>query len=172
MSASGWNQHNIKLYKGPIGPMPQSSRKRAAPGASPITQQQMQSSLNQNNHSTPTAPTDQYAAWNQETSINGASSYPDPSSNFDPNLYTGLASQFSTPETSNQLARRPVQQQLLTLAQYNSGGNEPWPGPVQGTQRPQEEEDWNADENELAQRALEAKKERKSIPPFVQKLSR
>ena len=94
--------------------------------------------------------------------------------NFSPNIYNALESQTGTPEASNQLARRPVSQHVAARGQYNGGGNEVWT--VDDTSQQPSEESWNNDDAVLAQKAMIAKREaqakRKSIPPFVQKLSR
>ena len=93
---------------------------------------------------------------------------------FNPNIYNTLGSQAVTPEASNQLTRRPVSQHLATRGQYNGGGDEVWT--VDDNPQQQGEESWNNDDTVLAQKAMIAKREalakRKSIPPFVQKLSR
>ena len=66
-------------------------------------------------------------------------------------------------------------QQVMPRATYNGVG-ENWVGTMDIPQQQAVEDSWNNDDNELAQKAELAKKDatqkRKSIPPFVQKLSR
>lgn len=156
--------------------MPQaSSRKRPAPGASPLGQNQMQIPMNYTARP-PQPPSDQFLNWGTDIQSNNLPNYPDPSANFSPVLYNTMAPQGMPSEASNQLARRPVGQHMVARGTYNTGGNEGWDGTMEsGTQQPAEES-WNDDDAALAQKALvaerEAKSKRKSIPPFVQKLSR
>ncbi|MCJ1387202.1 stress-responsive transcription factor hsf1 [Xylographa bjoerkii] len=156
--------------------MPQpGSRKRPAPGASPVGQSQVQLPMNYNSNSAQ-IPNDQFLSWNQNNSINGMENYPDPSGSFSPNLYNSIISSPNAPDSSNQLTRRPLGQQVVARGVYNGTGNETWNGTVDEFPQPIREESWNNNDDEaLAQRALVAKREaqakRKSIPPFVQKLS-
>ena len=122
-------------------------------------------------------PNDQLFNWNQGNSISGMESYPDPSGGFSPNLYNSMISSPNPPDSSNQLTRRPQGQQVVARGVYNGVGNEKWNGTGDDFPQPVREEGWNNNDDEaLAQRALVAKREaqakRKSIPPFVQKLSR
>lgn len=65
---------------------------------------------------------------------------------------------------------------MVARGSYNVGGNEVWKGRMENDTQQPAEEAWNNDDAALAQKALVAKREaqskRKSIPPFVQKLSR
>ena len=131
------------------------------------------------NYNTNTAQTqnDQFLNWNQGNSINGMENYPDPSNSFSPNLYNSMLPTQNAPDASNQLARRPTGQQVIARGVYNGAGNEAWSGTAEEFPQNVKEEGWNNNDDEaLAQRALVAKREaqakRKSIPPFVQKLSR
>lgn len=139
-------------------------------------QAQVQLPMNYNPAATQ-SPSDQFLTWNQDNSMNGITNYPDPSGNFNPNLYSNLVAAQMAPNTSNQLTRRPLGQQVVSVGTYNGGGNEQWNGMVEEFPPPVREESWNNNDDEaLAKRALIAKREaqakRKSIPPFVQKLSR
>ena len=122
-------------------------------------------------------PNEQFLNWNQGNSINGMESYPDPSGNFSPNLYNSMIPSQNAPDASNQLTRRALGQQVIARGVYNGAGNETWNGTADDFPQVVREEGWNNNDDEaLAQRALVAKREaqakRKSIPPFVQKLSR
>ncbi|MCJ1284251.1 stress-responsive transcription factor hsf1 [Xylographa opegraphella] len=156
--------------------MPQpGSRKRPAPGASPVGPSQIQLPMNYNANSTQ-IPNDQFLNWNQNNSLPGVESYPDPSGSFSPNLYNSIISSPNAPDASNQLTRRPLGQQVVARGVYNGAGNETWNGTADEFPQTIGEEGWNNNDDEaLAQRALIANKEaqakRKSIPPFVQKLS-
>ena len=152
------------------------SRKRAAPGASATVQHQQRSEVDQNTimH---TVKQEQYMPWPQQTPANTASNYPDPSNNYNPNLYNGNTQLQAAPVSgSNQLARRPIAQQIVSRGNYNNSGNETWPlVPNEGMQQANEDT-WMNNLDDLEQRAMIAKREtqakRKQIPPFVQKLSR
>ncbi|MCJ1292822.1 stress-responsive transcription factor hsf1 [Xylographa carneopallida] len=150
-------------------------RKRPAPGASPVGQSQVQLPMNYNTNTAQTQ-NDQFLNWNQGNSINGMENYPDPSNSFSPNLYNSMLPTQNAPDASNQLARRPTGQQVIARGVYNGAGNEAWSGTAEEFPQNVKEEGWNNNDDEaLAQRALVAKREaqakRKSIPPFVQKLS-
>ena len=153
---------------------PAGSRKRPAPGASPIVQNEMQPSLG---YSTNPAQviSDQYLKWEPNTPNSGAPAYPDPSGSFSPNIYNTMPSHGPVRETSVQLARRPVGQQVMSRGPYDSAG-ENWSEMIDTPPQQPVEDGWNNDDDNLAQKAQVAKKEaqlkRKSIPPFVQKLSR
>jgi heat shock transcription factor len=143
------------------------SRKRPAPGSSPINQQlQMPPSMDY-------GPSTDHMLW---AISNGLSTLPDPSGTFDPAIYNNMSSPATLPETSTQLARRPANQQMVTQGAYNGGVNELWSGTMEDRSQQPKEEWTNSDDAALARKAHMAKKEaiskRKSIPPFVQKLSR
>lgn len=155
---------------------PAGSRKRPAPGASPVVQQRQKSAGNKINES-PQMAADQYLQWHQQNMANPASRYPDPTGNFGSNLYNGMSQGQAVPPTaSNQLARRPMSQHLVPRANYNNTGDDAWPIiPEDGTQPPQDQAWLNSNEKleqkaQIARRDTQAK--RKQIPPFVQKLSR
>lgn len=122
-------------------------------------------------------PNDQYLRWGPNSQMNGVAGYPDPTGNFSPNLYNGMAQpQEKTTQTSNQLTRRTTNQQLVTRAGFSSTNNEAWPAFVEGVTQQPGDEAWMNDDEELERKALIAKRDaqakRKPIPPFVQKLSR
>lgn len=155
------------------------SRKRAAPGASPVVpvQQNMQPFQADN-------MTDAMTRWN------GA---PDPSAFVDNNAYGANpylmmpnGGQFQQPVAgpSNTVARRQMNQALLSTNQRGAydANTDPWAsfGDVDGALIQQTngggeapEEDSVEKLEELAAKAKrEAQTKRKQIPPFVQKLSR
>ena len=152
--------------------MPQvGTRKRPAPGASP-----MQSPQNQNfsavnhNGTTTTTMTDPYVQWPPQN----PATYPDPSDAFGSNLYTS-AGGLPTPPQSNQLTRRSMGQQIMSRPGYNDATAEGWPV-VEGNAVQASADGWINGDDDLNRRAETAKREtqakRKQIPPFVQKLSR
>lgn len=172
----GWVQDQVHHILMTVVSMPQAgSRKRPAPGASPVGQNQMQMPTNYT-ASPPQPPSDQFLNWGTEIPSNNLPNYPDPSANFTPVLYNAMAPQAMPAEASNQLARRPAGQHMVARGSYNVGGNEVWKGTMENDTQQPAEEAWNNDDAALAQKALVAKREaqskRKSIPPFVQKLSR
>lgn len=153
------------------------SRKRPAPGASPIMQQHQAAPVKNIKNDSPMMSSDPYLLWQQQNLTNATTNYPDPTGNFSSNLYNDMSQPkpLST-TTSNQLTRRPVDQQLVSRTVYNSSGNDNWPIiPEDGLHQPQEQA-WPINNDDLEQRAQTARREtqakRKQIPPFVQKLSR
>lgn len=149
------------------------SRKRPAPGASPVVHQPMP---NYTPNPGSQLSNDQFLQWGQNPSSAGVT----PSSFPDINSYNAAAyppppnqdvSAAATP--SNQIARRPMNQLVsrnrgydqapTSLMDHGGGGVADGGG-------------WGESLAELEQRALIAKREaqakRKQIPPFVQKLSR
>lgn len=156
----------------------QNSRKRAAPGASPVVpvQQNMQPQFSPDNMS------DAMTRWN------GAA---DPAAFLDGNAYAANpyammpnAGQFQqpVPGPSNAVARRQMNQGLVPANQRGAfdASADPWAsfGDTDGTliQQPNGEEATEEDSVEkLEELAAKAKREahtkRKQIPPFVQKLS-
>jgi heat shock transcription factor, other eukaryote len=160
------------------------SRKRAAPGASPIVQQPEQQ---QYVAAQPNQPSDEaydsFIDWADPIfSLQGSSSvvnqpsynpgaYPNAGFNGDINASNIAPSMpLQTSQSAGQLVRRNANQQLARQerGQWEMGG-------VGAQSQPAT---WEAEEDdtELEQQALEAKKDaqskRKQIPPFVQKLSR
>ena len=127
-----------------------------------------------NYSASPQIQNDQFLNWGQDGSNGRLPGYPEQPMNFNPNIYNTLNSPTATPEASNQLTRRPVSQHVATRGQYNGGGDEVWT--VDDALQQPSDESWNNDDAILTKKAMIAKKEaqakRKSIPPFVQKLSR
>ena len=150
------------------------SRKRPAPGASPIVQQQQAQPSSNFNMTSPRISNEQMIQWGQDSGINEMPSYPDPSTNFSPDIYNAFAqTQALSPEPSNQLARRSMNtQRTLTRGNFNSGEDQVWPSYTNGAVQSPREDSWVKDDDTLEQKALNAKRKRKLIPPFVQKLSR
>lgn len=77
---------------------------------------------------------------------------------------------------SNQIARRPPSQQLVTRGRaINDTGSDQWLG-LGDVPTPSSTDGWVNSDEDLEQKALLAKRDaqakRKPIPPFVQKLSR
>ena len=148
------------------------SRKRPAPGTSPISQQvPLPSAYSSADPVKPLA--DQFLQWNRENAPPDLSSYPNLNENFDSNAYPAMPSQTIQNEPSNQLARRPLGHQVLTRGGYTNGNNDAWPTITSPT-RQSPAERWDDEKlNQQAAMAMSAAKAaRKSIPPFVQKLSR
>jgi heat shock transcription factor, other eukaryote len=159
------------------------SRKRAAPGASPIVPQPEQPQYVAAQPNQPTEDTyESYIDWSDpifslqgSSGVNQASyntgAYPNAGFNSDINA-SNLAPPVpvQTAQNVGQLVKRNTSQQL---ARQERGQWEM--GSVGAQSQPP---NWEVDEDdaELEQQALEAKKDaqskRKQIPPFVQKLSR
>lgn len=153
------------------------SRKRPAPGTSPVGYQQQNPQL-QGNYQGAVQPLtdDQFFNWG----ANGQDpvSYPNqPMYNMQPNQFQNQAQrpqQAPPPNQSNQLARRPVNNQVVSRPPPQNGE---WSQQVQTQQQQQDSpETWSDDINDLLRRAQDAKREsqskRKQIPPFVMKLHR
>ncbi|KAI4169294.1 MAG: hypothetical protein LQ343_005792 [Gyalolechia ehrenbergii] len=149
------------------------SRKRPAPGASPIVQQ-------------PQPPVDgplsaqmaspQNLQWNTAKQPPTASpSYPPPP----PYNFSHLPQSTTQQQqlSSNQLTQTPPAQDLAQPqnAPYSNGNTEAWPSFSENGTQQLSEPIWGNNGDELDQKALIAKKDaqvkRKQIPPFVQKLS-
>ncbi|KAI9699472.1 MAG: stress-responsive transcription factor hsf1 [Candelina mexicana] len=167
------------------------SRKRAAPGASPIihhTTQQQPTRQYPNNPGTPQLTDDQFLSWGQTSPNHGLPAYPDPTTSYNPNTYNTLSSGSpampqnsinlpqATPTTSNQLTRRPANQYLVARGRLPAGdNNNQWSNAVEGALQQGSGWENNEDDDEMERRALTAKRgaegKHKNIPPFVQKLS-
>ena len=150
------------------------SRKRAAPGASPIVQQ-MPTTTPYN--LAPTMQTDQTVQWSQDNGSTGTPSYPDPAGSFSPTIYNTFPQPTAIQsEPSNQLTRSNLGNRAVARGTFNNGDGEAWNNFTNGTLPQPRDEGWVKDDDNLEQRALIAKREaqgkRKLIPPFVQKLSR
>ncbi len=173
-------------------PTQTNSRKRAAPGASPIIQQTTQQKPTRqylSNPATPQLSDDQFLSWGQTPLNQGLPSYPDPTASYNPNIYSTMSSgspglhHGSVPipqtasTTSNQLTRRPVNQHLVARGRPpNNDSNSPWSNFGDGAI--QQVNGWENDDDDdgMERKALAAKRDaeakHKNIPPFVQKLSR
>lgn len=152
------------------------SRKRPAPGASPLVQQQQPAPTSISAGSSHMS--DQYLHW-QQNLANGASNYPDSAPNYNPNLYNGMnqPQPMNAPTTaSKQIARRPGGQQMVSRTAFNNVGNDTWPIISEDGLPQPSEQTWLNNSDDLDQKAQVAQREtqakRKQIPPFVQKLSR
>lgn len=157
--------------------MPQGgSRKRPAPGASPLMQQQSQTAM-QFSSKSPQLSNEQFLRWGQNPQSTESSAYPDPTASYTPNIYGGSTQQQGVPAAQpNQIARRPTNQQLVTRGRtFNNTNSDQWSGLGDGSPQPTVEA-WVNNDGDLEQQALIAKRDaqakRKPIPPFVQKLSR
>ena len=157
------------------------SRKRPAPGTSPIAHPQLGALSNYppNPNPGPQLSNDQFLQWGQNNApgniINQPPSYPD-AANYNPAAFASNQELQAPPAAAvaaGQLARRPTPNQLIsrnrgyeqtpTTVTDNSGSG---PG----------EAGWGESLDELYRRASIAKRDaqakRKQIPPFVQKLRR
>ncbi|KAF2773490.1 hypothetical protein EJ03DRAFT_100274 [Teratosphaeria nubilosa] len=160
------------------------SRKRAAPGGSPVVQQPSQ----------PVQPTYAYQQQFPEgadftfdfpQSFGGDATFNDPSLSTDPANFASFLQNSTQPPAYNQslvpspapqsteLVRRNRNQQLTAQNGYAMTGQEQWNGGSHGNVNGKANDE--EDERELEQKVQIARKEaqtkRKQIPPFVQKLS-
>ncbi|KAL9613800.1 MAG: hypothetical protein Q9167_001691 [Letrouitia subvulpina] len=146
---------------------PAGSRKRPAPGASPLSEQPQQSSLEHNIISSQMA-SNPYLQWNQPVA---AHPHPEASNNFSQLPYQSV-SQEQVP--SNQLTRRPLSQDVVQRAPFNNGPSEQWPNFQSDAIQQHNETALQQQADDLDQKALAAQRDaqskRKQIPPFVQKL--
>ena len=154
------------------------TRKRPAPGSSPIqtapiqvSSNQSNASLKQGNAQIPMA-TSQYLQWPESN----LTTYPDPSANHESTPYNGTPQSRGLPTTSSgQLARASMGQELVSRHNLVDGNNEAWPILTDGVGQSTNGSLLNSEDDldrraELAKQQTQAK--RKQIPPFVQKLSR
>lgn len=149
------------------------SRKRPAPGASPIVHQQMQSLANFPSPAPQQLSNDQFLQWGQNPPPNQNQQYPDIDSY---NAAIPGANPAATQPTSNQLARRSANHLVSRIPQYGDSSPAQVPDQSGGAVGDQDASRPQTTEADLEQRAQIAKKEaqakRKQIPPFVQKLRR
>lgn len=159
-------------------PPPVNPRKRPAPGASPIPNLQMQ---NQAFPAQPQVANDPYMRWNQGAVDN--TMYPDLNYNmagYGANNVSAAQYQPNLPAASTQLARRPLNRQLVQTGprtQYDNSNE--WSLAEDGMFDPNSQNGGLAENDSierLEERAQIAKRDaqskRKQIPPFVQKLNR
>ena len=113
--------------------------------------------------------TENYLQWPQQ----GQSSRPDSADSNGLNLYNGVSD--AQGMSTNQLARRLLNQDLISRSNYSAANNEAWPVLADGGGQ-STDGGWINEDDDLERMAEAAKREsqakRKQIPPFVQKLSR
>lgn len=151
------------------------SRKRPAPGASPISQYS-QAPANSSPMSKPMAPTQNTLRnpTSQSIPYPFAESIPNSSANYPHAPQQTLAPQ----PASSQVAKRSSGQDLAQAqkAPHTNGDFEMWPSSAENGVQQLSEPAWGSNGDDLDKKALEAKGDaqakRKQIPPFVQKLSR
>ena len=143
------------------------TRKRAAPGASPLVHTQ---------HQTPSSPqTPQEPAFNWQSQDTSNSTYPESTiyGGQNQSAYHQISPMKS--QSANQLARRTPNQPIIPIQNYGNNGAGAWQL-SDGTGDTQSGDGWQIQYDDLDQKALTAKRDaeakRKQIPPFVQKLSR
>ena len=145
------------------------TRKRPAPGASPLDQM---SNYNSNDAAgMPNSNQDMSYGWQGPNVPSSDPAFVNDSS-FNP--YNGMPvtqqGQVSYPNSSNQMVRRPMNQNLVSQDYGNQGGQ--WSNQAQVPLS----DGWQTSYDDLDQRAEVAKRDaqakRKQIPPFIQKLSR
>lgn len=157
---------------------PTSSRKRPAPGSSPLVQQQQHpNSPTQINTSALQMSADQNLQWHQTDLNSTPTGYPEPPRAFGSNVYDANNPQTGSPHmASNQVARRAANQHLVSRGTYNSGGDDSWPLHSEDALQQTQDPAWLSPPDVLEQKAQVARRDaqskRKQIPPFVQKLSR
>ncbi|KAL4914472.1 hypothetical protein BDW62DRAFT_190405 [Aspergillus aurantiobrunneus] len=151
------------------------TRKRPAPGTSPIVHPQLGHLPNYSPTSGSSLSNDQFLQWGQNPSSSTipTSSFPDTNTYSNAGTLSPSTHDVSAaPTASNQVARRqPTNQMVNRSRSYEQpSASLPEQGNVPG-----ESGGWSESLEELYQRAIVAKREaqakRKQIPPFVQKLS-
>ncbi|KFX96650.1 hypothetical protein V490_03212, partial [Pseudogymnoascus sp. VKM F-3557] len=157
-------------------PPPANSRKRPAPGASPVPNLGMQ---NQPFPPPQQATNEQYMRWNQGAADNAV--FPDMNfgmAQYGANGVSNAPFQQAVPAQSTQLARRPVNQQLVPTASRTQFDNpNEWglgdelfdPNAQMGGHAENDSIERLEERAQVAKREAQAK--RKQIPPFVQKLN-
>lgn len=154
------------------------TRKRPAPGASPVEKLSTNTFAQQNgtavsqNRGTNLMATDQYLQWPQQTQ----SSYTDPMDSPNLDFYGGISdTQGTSAGNAGPVARRSLGQQPVSRSNYSDTGNDNWPL-LADNHGQTTDAGWMDEDDDLERRAEIAKREtqakRKQIPPFVQKLSR
>ena len=156
---------------------PAGSRKRPAPGSSPLIQQQYPNSPTNINTSALQMPADQNLQWHQPDLSSAPSGYPEPPRAFGSNMYDGSNQQAGSPHmASNQVARRAGNHHLISRGNYGGGGDDSWPLLSDDTLQQSQDPTWlnptDAQEQKAQVARRDAQSKRKQIPPFVQKLSR
>lgn len=156
---------------------PTSSRKRPAPGSSPLVPQQHPNPPTNINTSALQMSADQNLQWHQPDLNSTTTNYPEPSRAFGSNIYDTNNQQTGSPHmASNQVARRTANQHLVSRGTYNGGGDDSWPLLSEDALQQTQDSAWRNPSDNLEQKAQVARRDaqskRKQIPPFVQKLSR
>lgn len=156
---------------------PTSSRKRPAPGSSPLIQQQHPNSPTNINTGALQMSADQNLQWHQPDLNSTTTGYPEPPRAFGSNMYDANNQPAGSPHmASNQVARRAANQHLVSRGTYNSGGDDSWPLLSEDALQQSQDPTWLNPPDDLEQKAQVARRDaqskRKQIPPFVQKLSR
>lgn len=154
------------------------TRKRPAPGSSPVETVPFKTSSNPNNSSirqnsaaSPMAASQNFQ-WPQQTQTR----YTDAPNDYGSSPYNGASKSHAIPMApSSQVATRPPGQHMVSRLNHNDPSSENWPVLTDGTRQPASGTLTNRDDDldqraEIARNDSQAK--RKQIPPFVQKLSR
>ncbi|ELR10161.1 stress-responsive transcription factor hsf1 [Pseudogymnoascus destructans] len=154
-------------------PPPVNTRKRPAPGASPVPNLAMQ---NQPFPPPQQAPNEQYMRWNQGAADNAV--FSDMNFGMAPYGTNGVSNAPFQQAQSTQLARRPMNQHLVPTASRTQFDNSNECGLTEELFDPNAQIGGHAENDSierLEERAQVAKREaqakRKQIPPFVQKLN-
>lgn len=149
------------------------SRKRPAPGTSPV-KEQPQPLLTSPSISVQMTSTQNL----QRNAANQPPAFPNTFSSHPSNYpHTPQNTTLAQP-TFNQVTRRPPAQDLAQAQRspYVNGSYDVWPSSVENETQQVGEAAWQNNGDELDHKALTAKRDaqakRKQIPPFVQKLSR
>ena len=150
------------------------TRKRPAPGTSPIVHPQLGPLSNYPQNPGNQLSNDQFLQWGQTSSNVSSPSFPD-SNPYSAAAYTSspdVPAANVTAAAPGQLARRQTPTQLVNRGR----GYEQTPPFSDHSTGPGENGGWGESLEDLYKRAMVAKREaqakRKQIPPFVQKLSR
>ena len=158
------------------------SRKRPAPGTSPVVHPQLGTIPNYAPNPGSQLSNDQFLQWGQNPAPNTVNqpSFPDPATAYNPAAFAPPQQDLPAPTatTSGQIARRPTPNQLVS----RNRGYEQAPVPATDNSSggagggPGESGAWGESLDQLYRRASVAQKDaqakRKQIPPFVQKLRR
>ena len=148
------------------------TRKRPAPGALPISQTLPQPGVYNTRSGRPIAGGNYQRL--QSPSVGSATVSLDPSLAYPTSSPAGMAPQAMLQGTPNQLARRPMNQAMIPRSAYQNGVDDGWSSVAQ----PPQDSSWAASteddrvEQEAVQAMESARKSRRAIPPFVQKLRR
>ncbi|KAL8737726.1 MAG: hypothetical protein Q9181_001411 [Wetmoreana brouardii] len=169
--SSGQLTRSTSTCKGWVAVMLQAgSRKRPAPGASPVTlhsQTPIGPNLNP-----PQMSSNQYLQWNQANQPPTPPSYPNLSA-----TYPQIPPSTAPPQqsASSQLTQRPPVQSIAERPPYANSNADIWPSLAGSGIQQLSDAAWGNNGDDLDRKALAAQRDsqakRKQIPPFVQKLS-